>query len=309
MTGLSELGVAYLTLVLEKIEVAMESIITLSSGHKIWTNTVGKGPGLPLIVVHGGPGAGHDYLEPLGELGVERSVVFYDQLGCGRSDVPDNPLLWTIERFADELHEVRDILGLESCHILGQSWGGWLALEYVLRKPVGLASVVFSSTSASIPEFSSECEKLLKELPEPDRAALKKYGDRGEFDHPEYLAAEETFYKRHLCRLQEWPPCLQRSVANLHHTHVYEAINGPNEFTTIGNLRYWDRTADLHTISTPVMITCGRYDELGPACAETLHSGIEGALMQVFEESAHVAHLEETEKFLECVSNFLKNHD
>ena len=287
----------------------MESTITLSSGHKVWTDTVGQGPGLPLLLLHGGPGAGHDYLEPLGELGAERPVVFYDQLGCGRSDIPQNPLLWTIERFADELQEVRDILGLEHCHIFGQSWGGWLALEYILRNPVGLASVVLSSTSASIPQFSNECEKLLKQLPEVDRAALKKYGGLGEFAHPKYVAAEETFYKRHLCRLPEWPSCLQRSIENLHRTPVYEAINGPNEFTTIGNLRYWDRTEELRNIAVTAMITCGRYDELGPVCAETLRSGIKGSLMQVFQESSHVAHLEEKEKFLGCMSKFLRAHD
>jgi len=287
----------------------LESTITLSNGHSVWTNLVGSGPGLPLLLLHGGPGAGHDYLEPLATLGSERPVVFYDQLGCGKSDIPENPALWTIERFADEVQEVRNKLGIERCHLLGQSWGGWLGLEYLLREPPDLASVVLASTSASIPEFSLECERLIGELPETHRIALKNYGEGGEFKHPDYIAAEEFFYQRHLCRLSEWPDCLMRTLENLHHTPVYDAINGPNEFTTIGNLRYWDRTAELKKISTPTLITCGRHDELGPRCAQTLHAGIKGSSLQVFEESAHVAHIEETEKYLECISTFLKAHD
>jgi len=287
----------------------MESTITLGNGHNIWTNVVGGGPGLPLLLLHGGPGAGHDYLEPLAALGAERSVVFYDQLGCGKSDIPENPALWTIERFADEIQEVRSKLGIERCHLLGQSWGGWLGIEYLLREPPGVASVVLASTSASIPEFSGECERLIGELSEAHRIALRNYGERGEFEHPDYIAAVEVFYQQHVCRLSEWPDCLIRTVENLHHTPVYAAINGPNEFTTIGNLRYWDRTPELQKISIPVLITCGRYDELGPRCAQTLQVGIKGSSLRVFEESAHVAHIEETEKYLECISTFLKTHD
>ena len=293
----------------KNFKVNMDTTITLENGHKIWTKRVGDGPGLPLLLLHGGPGAGHDYLEPLAAIGDERPVIFYDQLGCGKSDIPGNPSLWTIERFADEVQEVREKLGIDRCHLMGQSWGGWLGLEYLLREPAGLASVILASTSASIPEFSAECERLIEELPKEHRAALRYHGNRGDFKHPDYVFAEEYFYRRHLCRLSEWPDCLMRTVENLRHSLVYPAINGPNEFTTIGNLRYWDRTTDLYKITTPVLITCGRYDELGPRCAQTLHAGVNGSTLRIFEESAHVAHIEEAGKFLECISSFLKVHD
>lgn len=287
----------------------MERMIDLEIGHKVWTKTVGDGPGLPLLLLHGGPGAGHDYLEPLEALGADRPVVFYDQLGCGKSDKPNIPALWTIERFADEVQEVRDALGLERCHILGQSWGGWLGIEYMLRQPLGLASMVLASTSASIPQFSAECDRLISELPEEHRKALQYHGSRGEFEHQAYAAAEDVFYRNHVCRLAEWPDCLMRTVENVHHNQVYETINGPNEFTTIGNLRYWNRIPDLDQIETPCLITCGRYDELGPVCAETLQAGIAGAERVVFENSAHVAHIEEAEAYNACVSAFLKRHE
>lgn len=287
----------------------MERRITLANGHQVWSRRVGEGPGLPLLLIHGGPGAGHDYLEPLEALGQERPVIFWDQLGCGRSDRPENRALWTIERFADEVAEVRSALGLSRCHILGQSWGGWLAVEYMLRRPAGVASVVFASTSASIPQFAAECTRLINLLPEAERRALHLHAARGEYDHPAYLAALDLFYARHVCRLPEWPDCMKRTGNNLAGNVVYETINGPNEFTTIGNLRYWDRQRDLHRISEPALITCGRHDELGPPCAATLQAGLPDARTVIFEMSAHVAHLEESTAYCATVADFLRAHD
>lgn len=284
-------------------------MIELSNGYSVWSKTVGDGSGLPLLLLHGGPGAGHDYLEPLEVLGSERPVIFYDQLGCGRSDKPSRTELWTIERFADEVQEVREALGLDRCHILGQSWGGWLGIEYVLRQPEGLASFVAASTSASIREFTANCDRLIAQMPEKHRDALRHHGERGELEHEDYVAAEEFFYAEHLCRLEEWPDCLARTVKNLDGNEVYFTMNGPNEFTTIGNLRDWDRTADLDQIKIPVLITCGRYDELGPTCAATLQDGIPNAQTVIFEESAHVAHIEEADAYARCVSEFLKTHE
>ena len=287
----------------------MECWHELSNGYKVWTKTVGDGLGLPLLLLHGGPGGGHDYLEPLEALSCDRPVIFYDQLGCGKSDIPENRALWTIERFADEVQEVREALGLKRCHMLGQSWGGWLGIEYMLRQPAGLQSFVLASTSASVPQFSAECDRLISELPQEHKEALQYHGARGEFEHEAYTAAEAVFYSRHLCRLEEWPDCILRTVENLHHNTVYETINGPNEFTTIGNLRYWDRTPDLEQIKIPVLITCGRHDELGPACATTLHEGISNAEMVIFEKSAHVSHIEESEAYRELISQFLAQND
>lgn len=286
---------------------ARETFITLKNGYRLWSKTVGDGPGIPLLTLHGGPGAGHDYLEPLEALGNDRPVIFYDQLGCGKSDRPDARPLWTIERFADEIDEVRLALGLEEVHMLGQSWGGWLGVEYLLRQPRGLKSFVLASTSSSLPQFSAECERLIGELPQDMREALALHGPHGEFDHPAYAAAAQEFYMRHVCRLPVWPDCLMRTVANLDHNAVYEAMNGPNEFTVIGNLRYWNRTAELPAVKTPVLITVGRYDELSPACAQTMYDQLPDAKMVIFEHSAHTAHIEEPELYMKTVADFLKS--
>jgi len=273
-------------------------------GYRVWYRRVGGG-GVPLLTLHGGPGAGHDYLESLEALAADREVVFYDQLGCGRSDRPDDPALWRMERFVSEVDAVRRALGLERVHLLGQSWGGWLAIEYMLSRPRGVLGLVLASTSASISQFVSEAERLKAVLPSEVYETLRRYERAGELHHPDYEEAVMEFYRRHLCRLDPWPESLVRTVENLEGNPVYETMNGPNEFFVIGNLKDWDRTGRLGEIGVPTLVTVGRYDEITPACAETIHRGIPGSEMRIFEQSAHVAHLEETEAYVEAVAGFL----
>jgi proline-specific peptidase len=193
------------------------------------------------VTLHGGPGAGHDYLESLEALAENRTVVYYDQLGCGRSDRPDDPSLWKMERFVDEVDTVRRALGLEHVHLLGQSWGGWLAIEYMLSGARGVLGLVLASTSASISQFVTEAERLKAALPPEVYETLRRYEDAGELHHPDYEDAVMEFYRRHLCRLDPWPDPLVRSVENLDGNQVYETINGLNEFFAIGNLKDWNR--------------------------------------------------------------------
>ncbi|MDH3639207.1 MAG: proline iminopeptidase-family hydrolase [Gammaproteobacteria bacterium] len=273
-------------------------------GHNVWYRRMGSG-GVPLLTLHGGPGAGHDYLEPLAGLAEQRPVIFFDQLGCGRSDQPDDTSLWRIERFVSEVDQVRDALGLGSVHLFGQSWGGWLAIEYMLHQPRGVIGLVLASTSASLPQFTMETRKLIANLPQGVQETLQRYEDAGDYENEEYEAAVMEFYKRHLCRLDPFPEPLARSAEIVHNNPVYLTMNGPNEFTHTGNLKNWDRSARLDEIRTPTLITVGRYDELTPACAETLRDGIPNAKMVIFEDSAHVAHLEETERYLETLGDFL----
>ena len=276
-------------------------------GGQVWYKIVGSSGSVPLLTLHGGPGGGHDYLESLEELASERPVVFFDQLGCGKSDKPDNSSLWRIDRFVDEVTLVRDALGLERVHLLGQSWGGWLAIEYMLGKPAGVVSLVLASTSASIPQFVKEARKLIAELPGEMPECVRRLEAEGDFNNPEFETAIMEFYKRHFCRLDPWPESLMRSVENLGGNIVYETMNGPTEFTVIGNLKDWDRTERLGEIVAPTLITCGRYDELTPACSETLHEGITDSKMHVFEHSAHMAHLEETETYIQLVRQFFRD--
>lgn len=281
-------------------------------GYKDWYAIVGpedaKKP--PVLILHGGPGAGHDYLEPLEALSKSgRQVIFYDQLGCGNSDHPHNPALWTIDLFVEELGAVRRALGLDRVHILGQSWGGMLAMEYALTRPKGVVSWIIHSSPASIPLWISEANRLRKQLPPEMQEKLTKHEKAGTTDSPEYEQAVMEYYRRHLCRVP-WPECLQRSFEKMmRYPEVYNAMNGPSEFYVTGTLKNWDITKRLHEIKTPTLVLGGRYDEATPAITETVHHGIRGSEWVIFEKSSHMAHLEEPERYVQVAGDFLKRHD
>lgn len=275
------------------------------TGGRVWYRRYGDGDELPVLLLHGGPGAASDYLQPLAErLAAYRPAIVYDQLGCGRADRPDDDSLWTVDRSVAEVDQVRQALGLDRCHLLGQSWGGWLAIDYMSRRPTGIERLVLASTSASIPQFMAEARKLIELMPEPYRSTIIDLGARGEYDDPRYEEAVEVFYHLHLCRMDPWPDVLlagEKTSTN----RVYLVMNGPTEFDVIGRLATWDRTADLGAIDVPTLITVGRYDEITPACSETLREGISDSRMVVFEHSAHLGHLEEGELFAQTVESFL----
>lgn len=294
----------------------MERRVEVEDGYSVWCRVVGGGPDdpgrdeTPLLVLHGGPGCGHDYLEPLSALAAQRPVVFYDQLGCGRSDRPDDRARWVIDRFVAEIDLVRAALGLDRVHLLGQSWGGWLAIEYLTTRPAGPAAAgveraVLASTSASLAAFEAETRRLRSLLPAEVQAALDEGDATGDVTSEAYTRAADEFYARHVCRLAEWPEPMLRTVANLDRNQSYEVMQGPNELVITGNLRTWDRTADLARIDVPTLVTCGRHDEMGPPCAEPLVAAIPQAELAVFEDSSHTAHLEEPEAYLAAVAAFL----
>jgi len=286
-----------------------EGYVDVADG-RVWFRRSGPDAGMPLLLLHGGPGAASYYIEPLAErMAAHRPTIVFDQLGCGRSDRPDDPSLWTFDRAVAELDTVRDALGLERCHLLGQSWGGWLAIEYMCRGTRGIEGLVLASTSASVRQFTDEAQRLIDALPEPARSTLQELGARGEYDAPAYLEAVQVFYRHHLCRLDPWPDAMQRSAAEIADNQVYLTMNGPTEFDVIGPLRDFDRVADLGAIRVPTLVTCGRHDEITPACSETIVDGIAGARLVVFEDSAHCAHLEEGERYAAVVEEFLGGVD
>ena len=279
-------------------------------GGRVWVNVVGSGRRAPLLVLHGGPGAGHDYLEPLGDLGVDRPVVFYDQLGCGKSDKPDNPALWTVGRFVAEVDAVRRALRLERFHLYGHSWGGWLAIEYLLtRSPRGVGAVVLASTSASASEFVAGTQYLRTLLPADVQQALNYYESIGDITAPEYLDAVNVFYQNFFCRLDPYPDALLRSAANVDGNQVYAVMNGPNEFSITGTLKDWDRTSQVCRIRQPVLLTRGRYDEFAEPCTDTLQRLIPHTKRVEFATSAHMAMLEERPAYVHTVGSFLSDWD
>jgi proline-specific peptidase len=280
-------------------------------GYKTWYRIVGtreQDGRLPVLCLHGGPGASHDYLKPLeGLTSGGRRVIFYDQLGGGNSDQPHNPALWTVELFVAEVTAVRAALGLDRLHLLGQSWGGMLAMEYALTQPAGLASLIIASSPASMRQWVAEANLLRERLPADVQATLLHHERTGTTQDPAYQKAIQVFYRRHLCRLNPWPEALNESFAKMmRNPEVYNTMNGPSEFHVIGTLCDWDIRGRLPEIRVPTLVTSGRHDEATPAVAETVHRGIPGSEWVLFEESSHSAHLEEAERYLHVVDQFLR---
>ena len=279
-------------------------------GGRVWYEVLGdQQPGVPLVCLHGGPGLPHDYLEPLAALADTRPVVFYDQLGAGRSDRPDDESLWTVERFVDELDAVVRALGLERFHVFGNSWGGWLALQYALDRGGGAASLVLSSSPASVERWLAGCAELRAQLEPGVLEALDRHEAGGFYDCPEYQWAVTHFYRRHLCRCDPWPVCLERAFAGMG-LDVYRSMWGPSEFGPVtGRLAGWDVTDRLCEIRLPVLVTGGRYDEARPEHMAATADAIPRSRLVLFEESSHTAFLEEETRYRRVVADFLGEVD
>jgi len=283
-------------------------------GYRVWYRVVGEReePGRwPLLVLHGGPGGAHDSVENLDALATGRRVVFYDQLGGGRSDHPDDPLLWTLDLFVAEVAAVRRALGLDRVHLWGLCWGGIVALSYALTQPAGLESLTLAGTYASTHQWTAGRERLCLGLPPETRDAIVRLihadsADGAAATQEEFvrtLLHRLTFQRRHFCRLRVWPDCLSRAQVR---RAVFEVMSGPNEFCVSGRLRDWDVADRLGEIAAPTLLTSGRYDHAVPDVVETLRRGIPGAEWVIFEQSAHVAHLEEPALYLHTLDAFLR---
>jgi pimeloyl-ACP methyl ester carboxylesterase len=256
-------------------------------GFETWYRDVGPEDSVPLLCLHGGPGSTHNYFEPLEQLAADgRRVVVYDQLGCGDSDRPDDPELWTLDLFLEELQAVRDALGHDRIHVLGTSWGSMLALEYVLGTPAGLVSLTLNAPPTAAETWAAEAGRLRAPLAEDDGVAA------------------EQFARRHVCRLDPLPECVERGLAG-RNRQVYEVMWGPQEWRPTGRLREWDVRPRLPEIDLPTLITSGRHDICTPALAADALRGIRGSEWVLFQESSHTAFVEEPELFCTVLAGFL----
>jgi L-proline amide hydrolase len=261
---------------------------------------------LPVLCLHGGPGAAHDYLEPLfGLAQTGRRTVLYDQVGCGKSATPPQALDWTVELFVEEVDAVREALGLEHVHLFGNSWGGMLAMEYALTQPDGLASLVLASSPASIPQWVEETGKLRARLPKDIQDTLTRHEEAGTIHDPEYVGACMVFYERHVCRVVPFPEYVNRSFDQI--GEVYETMNGPSEFHVVGTLREWSVVAKLGEIQVPTLVVTGEHDEATPAINRTVSAGIPGAESLILDGCSHMGHVEQTGRYLELLDRFFSS--
>lgn len=295
----------------------MSTIMSISEGyvqfqgHKTWYCIVGDLANtlpskFPVLMLHGGSGIPHDRLEPLKAL-VEagRPVIFYDQLGCGNSDRPDNPSLWSLELFVDELATVRRSLGLDRIHLFGHSWGGMLAMEYVLTQPDGILSLTLASSPANIPLWKTETKRLREELPPEVQETLLLHEADGTTDDPAYSETMMFFtivmFVGYLPGLSLLSVGWRKRVSR----YMRRCSDRAKPTYVIGRLKNWDMTSRLGFIQIPSLLTSGRYDEFTPIQAAVVRDNIPDCTWVLFEKSSHMPHAEETEHYLEVLNDFL----
>ncbi|WP_129690985.1 proline iminopeptidase-family hydrolase [Gottfriedia acidiceleris] len=276
------------------------------TGGKVWYQFHNKNSSkIPVVVLHGGPGSSHYSMQGLHVLAEDRPVIFYDQLGCGKSDRPTETTLWNIDRFVEELAQIREALSLDEFHILGHSWGTTLGAAYYLSRPVGVKSIIFSSPCLSAPLWAEDQDRNRKLLPIDVQETLIKCEENGTTDSEEYKNANAVFNKHFVCRLDPYPEFLKKGK-QYRNPEVYNIMWGPSEFHVTGNLKDFDCTSKLKDIQVPTMYTCGRYDEATPKSTEYFSELTPNGKFHVFEQSAHMPYIEEPEEYIRVVESFLK---
>ncbi len=284
--------------------------------YETWYRVTGDlTPGKPpIFILHGGPGAAHNYVDAYKLLANDgRAVVHYDQLGCGNSTLLPHKGgdFWTPQLFVDELENLVDHLGQRAgFHVLGQSWGGMLGAEYGARRPKGLKSLTIANSPASMALWTAEAMRQRSEMPQNIQYALNQHEAAGTYSDPEYQKATMWVYERHVCRVVPFPPEVTATFDQVtRNPTVYNVMNGPNEFFVIGTLKNWDIIPELPKINVPTLVISGRYDEATPACVQPYKDHIKGAQWVIFENSSHMPHVEEKNLCMETVGAFLNQND
>ncbi|MDT3380800.1 proline iminopeptidase-family hydrolase [Labrys neptuniae] len=284
--------------------------------YETWYRISGElgGDKAPVVILHGGPGVAHNYVDAYKLLAHDgRAVIHYDQLGCGNSTLlPEKGAdFWTPQLFIEELENLVDHLGIRAgFHVLGQSWGGMLGAEYAVTRPDGLKSLTIANSPASMKLWVEEANRLRADLPREVQDTLTRHEQAGTTDDAEYQEATMVFYERHVCRVVPFPPEVAASFAQVaRNPTVYNVMNGPNEFHVIGTLRSWSIIDRLAAVEVPTLILSGRHDEATPATVQPYKDGIEGSRWEIFEHSSHMPHVEEQEKCMRVAGDFLDQHD
>jgi proline iminopeptidase len=275
-----------------------EGFIATKNG-KVWYRKSGRGNGHPLIIVHGGPGCSYDYLESMEDLGRHREVIFYEQIGCGKSDKFPSNAKYVPETFIHELGEVVGFFDFDKFHLLGQSWGAAVTTSYALNSPENLESLVLADPYISSPRWMEDAKRLIAKMPQKKRAALL----HGAPESEEYKTASREYYARYVIRPSTLPKNANLGALN---NFMYEKMWGPKEFLVTGSLKNFDLVPVLKHIKVPVLLTCGRYDEATPEAIEHYKSLIPNAKTEVFENSAHFPFWNERLRFMQVIENFLK---
>jgi proline iminopeptidase len=291
-------------------------ITTPHGEFSVWTRRFGNNPRIRLLLLHGGPGATHEYFEPcdsyLPGAGIE--YYFYDQLGSFYSDQPDIPELWELPRFVDEVEQVRRALGLDASNffLLGHSWGGILALEYALQYQQHLKGLVISNMMASIPAYNAYAERVLMPTMDPAvLAEIKGFEAAQDYANPRYMQLLfEHHYVQHVLRmpLDQWPDAINRLFRHLN-PKVYIPMQGPSELGASGKLAHWDRCADLPRIRVPALTIGAAHDTMDPAHMESMARALPRGRHLHCPAGSHIAFFDDQQRYFEGLIGFLHDVD
>ncbi len=296
----------------------MIPINTPAGPQRVWVKRIGNNPGLKMLLLHGGPGSTHEYLEAcdsyLPAAGIE--YYHYDQLGSGFSDSPDDPSLWELDRFVDEVEQVRTALNLDRDNFVlyGQSWGGILAIEYALAHQQHLRGLVISNMMSSVPAYNAYAEQVL--MPEMDQDALaeiKSLEAAGDTENPRYMELLlEQHYVHHVLRMPpaDWPDPVQRGFTHINQ-EIYVSMQGPSELgiSQDAKLAHWDRFADLSAIDVPTLVIGARYDTMDPAHMEAMAARLPAGKYLYCPEGSHLAMYDDQKTYFSGLTEFVLGLD
>jgi len=297
-------------------DVTLIPVETPKGTFKVWTRRVGDNPRIKLLLLHGGPGGTHEYFEAFDDYlpaaGVE--YYYYDQLGSSHSDQPDDPDLWEIPRFVDEVEQVRKALGLDRSNffLLGHSWGGILAIEYALAHQRHLKGLIISNMMSSIPAYNEYAASVI--MPALDQEALaeiKRLEATGKYDDPRYMdLLIPHHYTRHVLRMppDEWPDSVNRMFAHLNQS-VYIPMQGPSELGASGKLVKWDRTADLKNIDVPTLVIGARHDTMDPAHMDWMSREVQHGRYLFCPDGSHLSIYDDQKTYVKGIMSFLSDVD
>ena len=294
----------------------MIPITTPKGDFKVWTKRVGNNPRCKVLLLHGGPAATHEYWEAcdsyLPAAGIE--YYYYDQLGSAYSNQPDDPDLWTIDRFVDEVEQVRQALDLhrDNFYLVGHSWGGILAIEYALRFQRNLKGLVISNMMASIPAYNDYANRVLKlEMDPAALAEIERMEASGEYTQPRYMELlVQHHYVRHVLRMpaDQWPDPVNRAFARLNYP-LYTLMQGPSELGASGRLVDWDRTADLDRIEVPALVIGATYDTMDPKHMEMVAGRIPKGRFHLCPNGSHMAMYDDQQTYFDGLIRFIEDVD
>lgn len=293
--------------------IKMIPISTPKGTFNVWTKRIGNNPKIKVLLLNGGPGATHEYFECFENFlpaeGIE--FIYYDQLGCGNADNPNDTAMWDLERYVEEVEQVRKALHLDkdNFYLLGHSWGGILAMEYALKYQDQMKGLIISNMMSSCPEYGTYADDVLaKQMPPEVLAELMKIETEQDFTNPRYMELLlPNFYEKHILRFpaKEWPEPVNRSFAKMNQS-LYVTMQGPSEFGISGKLEKWDRKADLKNVKIPTLVIGAQHDTMDPKHMEEMSKLVQKGSYLYCKKGSHMAFYDDQEIYFKGLISFLK---